>query len=441
MSFVEIKELESLSTKQKREIICRSSISIEDVTKKIVRPLYQEVCKAPLDTLKKYGKKWDGCIPSKILLDRVDLKLAFDKIEKQNPEILEAFKKAYDNIYNFHIQQKPQNFQTTIKDNILGFKFQPFDTVCLYVPGGKALYPSTVLMGIIPAVIAGVKNINIITPPNSSIGQVSETVQAMAYLAGASSLLQSGGAQSILAAAIGIEEINFPAADFIYGPGNRFVAAAKSFVFANNLCGIDSFAGPSEVVIIADESANPKYLAHDLLAQAEHDEDAIAILLCTDKKIAQECSLEINKAIDKRDSVRKKIAQKSIQNNGKIFIVKNLEDAVAFSNEFAPEHLEIQTLKNQELLAKITAAGSIFLGEYSPVAVGDYYSGTNHILPTAGAARFASGVSVHSFYRRITWQECSRKGLEQSQTPITIMSKEEGLFDEHGYSVLTRFEE
>ena len=441
MSLIDIKKLSILSPQERRDTLRRSSISLEDITRKVIRPLYKSIQKGSLNTIKKYGKKWDGFIPDKIHLKQEDLEIAYNSVLQKNPEILDAFKKAKDNIFEFHNRQKPQDFDTIIHNNQLGFKFQPFDSVALYVPGGKALYPSTVLMGIIPAKLAGVKNIHIVTPPNASIGRVSDVVQAVAYLAGATSLIQSGGAQAILAMAYGIDEFNISPVDFIYGPGNRFVAAAKSFAFANNLCGIDSFAGPSEVVIIADASAHPRYLAHDLLAQAEHDEDAISILLCTDKKIAELCLVEITKAIEKRDSLRKKIAEKSIRNNGRIFLVDNIDEAIHFSNEFAPEHLEIQTSSNKDVLSKITAAGSIFIGDYSPVAVGDYYSGTNHILPTGRAARFASGVSVHSFYRRITWQECSRQGLDLSRDPITIMSKTEGLFDEHGYSVLTRFEE
>ena len=192
------------------------------------------------------------------------------------------------------------------------------------------------------------------------------------------------------------------------------------------------------MVIIADESANSVYLAHDLLAQAEHDEDASSILLCTDKETAAQTIEEIQKTIQTRNSDRKHITQEAIQKNGYIFLVDKIEEAINFSNEFAPEHLEIQTKDNKYVLSKIRAAGSIFLGSYSPVAVGDYYSGTNHILPTGRVARFSSGISTHSFFRRITYQQCSKEGLKKSEKPVSIMSKAEGLFDEHGYSVLVR---
>ena len=436
-----LRSLAQLSPKEKQDIIYRSSLNVEVLIRDVIIPLYEEIKESPVNGLKKYSQKWDQCVPDPLMLTREDLKESYENAKKKTPEKIEAFEIAYQNIKFFHEKQKPQNFEVDIEDNQLGYLFQPFDSVTLYIPGGTALYPSTALMGIIPAVIAGVQDITILTPPNPDNGRVPEIVQAIAYLAGAHRLLQAGGAQAILSAAIGISEFKLHPADFIYGPGNKYVAAAKAFVSSRNLCGVDTFAGPSEVVIIADETAKPNYLAHDLLAQAEHDEDALAILLCTDEQVADAAIKEIEKAIEERDSDRKQITKKAIQRNGHVFLVDQIEEAIDFSNEFAPEHLEIQTKNNEDVLAKIRAAGSIFLGDYSPVAVGDYYSGTNHILPTGRAARFSSGISVHSFFRRITYQKCSQKGLKKSEKPISIMSKTEGLFDEHGYSVLIRGEE
>jgi histidinol dehydrogenase len=319
-------------------------------------------------------------------------------------------------------------------------KFVPYDRVALYVPGGKARYPSSVLMGIIAAKIAGVEDISIISPPDPTTQSVPDIVQAMAHLTGASRIIQAGGAQSILAMAYGIPSLNVQPVDYIYGPGNIYVATAKNFVFSENLCGIDSFAGPSEVVIIADESANAKYLAHDFLAQAEHDENACAILLTDSMSIANQTINEIKIALSKRVD-RRHITEESVRRNGKIIITEDINDAISFSNEYAPEHLEIQTKNDDSVLNQIKAAGSIFVGPYAPVAIGDYFSGTNHILPTGRGCRFSSGVSVHSFYRRITYQHVTKEGLFESRGPITLMSKEEGLFDEHGISVLVRFDE
>ena len=312
-------------------------------------------------------------------------------------------------------------------------------SVALYVPGGKALYPSTVLMGCIPAKLAGVKNITVISPPDKDEKQVPLVVQAVAYLAGAHHLLQAGGIQAIFTMALGIAKQNIKPVDFIYGPGNIYVSAAKQFLAHHNICGIDGFAGPSEVLIIADETANPHFVAHDLLAQAEHDEDAVAILLCTDKSLAEKTKEEINRIVTNNKSERSKIQKNAIIKNGKIFLVNNTQEAIDFSNRFAPEHLEIQTKSPKKLLSRITSAGSIFLGNFSPVAIGDYYSGTNHILPTATTARFSSGLHVATFLKRITYQQCSKSGLHRSVEPISIMSKAEGLFNEHGYSVLARF--
>ncbi len=440
MPILETIELKSLSSKEKLHIIRRSSIKLESILDNVIHPLYKEVCESPLNAIKKYNQKWDGFVADPILLTREDLEKDHAELKKEQPEVLDAFEKAYQNIHEFHSRQKPHGFETNIKGITLGFKFQPFDSVALYVPGGKALYPSTVLMGSIPASIAGVKNITVITPPDPKNKIVSKVVRAISYMGGVDYLLQSGGAQSILAMLTGIEELNLDQVDFVYGPGNKYVAAAKLFASSRNLCGIDSFAGPSEVIIIADEKANPRYLAHDLLAQAEHDEDAVSILLCTSEEIAVKTAEELENAIQNRDSDRKEVTMKAIQKNGHIFLVDSLEEAVSFSNDFAPEHLEIQVQNDEEILSKINCAGSIFLGEYSPVALGDYYSGTNHILPTNRAARFSSGVSVHSFYRRITYQKCSKEGLQNAKEFISIMSQVEGLFDEHGYSVLTRFE-
>ena len=438
MPLIKFRRLKELEQHERQEIIFRSSLSMDDVVRDVIVPLYEDIKSSPLESLKKYSEKWDGFIPEPLLLEKEVLKKSYESLKKNEPETIEAFQKAYQNIKAFHEKQKPRGFETQLEDNTLGYLFKPFNSAALYVPGGKALYPSTVLMGIVPAKIAGVSEITILSPPHPQDQSVPQVVRAMAYLAGADRLLQAGGGQAILSMAVGLSELGIQPVDFIYGPGNKYVSAGKSFVSSQGLCGIDTFAGPSEVVIISDGSANPEYLAHDLLSQAEHDEDATAILICTDQNVVEKTIHEIDAAIENRDSDRKEITRASIQKNGHAFLVDDLDEAVRFSNEFAPEHLEIQTKNDDEVLSKIEAAGSVFLGEFSPVAMGDYYSGTNHILPTNRAARFSSGISTHSFFRRITYQKCSKKGIQKAMKPISTMSRVEGLFDEHGYSVLVR---
>jgi histidinol dehydrogenase len=439
MAQLQIQRLNDLTAKEIKKIQSREAIDVSEIHAELIAPMAEYFIKDSKEAFLEYAKKFDF-IPDSIVLNSAELSDTFEKYNRENPKVVESFSHAHKNIKTFHEKQKPNDLECNIAGNTLGLKFQPFDKVALYVPGGKALYPSTVLMGVTPAVIAGVKDITILSPPDPDTGRVNPVIEAMAHLAGATRVLQAGGAQSIMAATFGIPNLEVPKADFIYGPGNKYVAAAKSFIFGKNLAGIDSFAGPSEVCIIADELANPHYLAHDLLAQAEHDEDASAILLCNSREVCEKTLIELEQAISVRGS-RSQITKTAIEKNGKILLVNDIDEAISFSNEYAPEHLEIQTANCKNDLQKITAAGSIFLGSFSPVAVGDYFSGTNHILPTGGACRFASGVSVNSFFRRITYQHCTEKGLLNSALPISTMSKIEGLFDEHGYSVLARFPE
>lgn len=439
MSLLKPLPLSEISEGEKNDIIYRKSIDLHGIMNDVIVPLAGDLKNETREKILNYSLKWDKCRPDPLVAGPEEMKKSYDKILQEKPGVLESFELAAKNIREFHQKQKPQDLNCQVSHNQLGMKFVPFNRVALYVPGGKALYPSTVLMGIIPAKIAGVKDITIMSPPNPQTGMVSDIVKAAAHMAGADRLVQAGGAQAVIGMAYGIPEEKIKAVDYIYGPGNKFVAAAKNYVFSNNLCGIDSFAGPSEVLIIADESANAYYLAHDLLAQAEHDEDASAILLCSSKDLAGEVCRCIEATLNERKS-REHITRNAIEKNGKILVVKDLNEAIEFSNEYAPEHLEIQTKDNEKVLEQITSAGSVFLGDYAPVAIGDYFSGTNHILPTGRAGRFSSGVSVHSFYKRITWQIVSREGLKAACEPVSKMSTEEGLFDEHGYSVLARFE-
>ncbi|MBV6492713.1 MAG: Histidinol dehydrogenase [Turneriella sp.] len=441
--FIRTERFSDLTADEKKELFTHRVLDIAEVKHTVIEPLAAEFRKNSLRAFEDAVKKYDKFLPSTFILKEDDLKVAYERTLAHDSNTIEAFRKAAANITEFHEKQIQNGFETQIAGNTLGMRFIPFGSVALYVPGGKALYPSTALMGIIPARLAGVKNILLITPPNPETKRVADIVLACAYIAGATHVLQAGGAQAIFAAAFGIPELGILPVDFIYGPGNIFVASAKAYVAGENLCGIDSFAGPSEVVIIADETANPRFVAHDLMAQAEHDENAQAILITTSPRLAATVEDEIIDALKKRDEdeKRKAITLAAMERNGRILLVDTLNEAIEISNKYAPEHLEIQTAQNEILLAAVKAAGSVFVGDYAPVAAGDYYSGTNHILPTAGAARFSSGVSVFSFYRRITYQKLTHAGLFAGKDAISLMSKAEGLFAEHGYSVLTRFEE
>lgn len=435
-----------LTPDQKQELFSRQGLDLAAIHNDLIVPLAAAFRANSYQALENAIRRFEAIpprpLPDPLVLGADDLAAAFARVREKEGETIAAFTKAAENIRAFHEAQKLGGFSTEIAGNLLGVNFVPFDRVALYVPGGKALYPSTVLMGVIPARIAGVSDITLLTPPVPESGRVSDIVLAVAHLAGATRVLQAGGAQAIFAAAYGVPELGLEPVDFLYGPGNIYVSAAKIYAAGQNLCGIDSFAGPSEVVIIADDSANARFVAHDLMAQAEHDENAQAILITTSHALAEATEKEILASLARRDDEekRKQITLAAIRRNGRILLVEDLAEAIAIANRYAPEHLELQTRDNESLLQRVRAAGSVFVGDYSPVAAGDYYSGTNHILPTAGTARFASGVSVYTFYRRITWQKLTRDGLARGKDAIATMSRAEGLFAEHGYSVLTRFE-
>ena len=431
-----------LTPTQMQQLFARSGLDLSQVREQVIEPMAQQFRDDARTALEKAIARFEGALPEMLVIGQQELEAAYHRVRQSQNEVISAFELAAANIWQFHEAQKQVGFSSEIAGNTLGVNFVPFDRVALYVPGGKALYPSTVLMGVLPARIAGVEDITLLTPPVPETRRVSDVVLAMAHVAGATRVLQAGGAQAIFAAAYGIEAVGLNSVDFIYGPGNIYVSAAKIHVAGENLCGIDSFAGPSEVVIIADDSANARYVAHDLMAQAEHDENAQAILLTTSSELAEATEKEITASLDRRreDEKRRQITLESIRRNGRVILVSSLDEAMAISNHYAPEHLEIQTRENERLLSQVRAAGSVFVGDYAPVAAGDYYSGTNHILPTAGGARFTSGVSVYTFYRRITWQKLTAEGLKRGKDAIAVMSEAEGLFAEHGYSVLTRFE-
>lgn len=394
----------------------------------LVKPIVEDVKNRGDSALREYTQKFDEVIPPKSFV------LEISKLNpKIDPKLKTALVKAAKNIRNFHKIQIPENKEIIIHGNKLGILHTPIESVSVYAPGGKALYPSTILMGVIPAKLAGVKNIQIVTPPRK--GTLPDGLIAAAKIAGADRIVMAGGAQGIAAVSYGTESI--PSSEFVVGPGNKFVTAAKVYLSGQGVIGIDSPAGPSEVLIIADDSADPMWVAADLLSQAEHGEDSVAILCTNSLSLAQKVKEEVEKALIERPK-RGEMKRKSIKDHGKIFVFSNLEECFVFSNLFAPEHLEIQTKNFKKDLKKVKHAGSVFLGNYSPVAMGDYISGTNHILPTAGAARIYSSLGVSTFLKRVTWQEVSKKSIQNLYPHVKVLSEFEGLDEEHGHSVRIR---
>ncbi len=398
-------------------------------TEKII-PILRAVENEGDTAIKRYTKQFDGIELDSLSIDPHSFQT------KIPDDLARSFLVAKKNIEDFHKAQIRKDWSTKIDGNTLGVKYTPVPSVSVYAPGGTALYPSSVLMGVIPAIIAGVKDIQLITPPQKN--GLPEILVWLSQILGIRRIVMVGGAQGIASVAYGTETI--PKSEFVVGPGNVYVAAAKSYLAGMGLIGIDSPAGPSEVCIIADDSANPKWIACDMLSQAEHGEDSSAILLTTSKSLANSVSIEIEKAFIERPK-RLEMKKKAIYENSGILIFPSLHDCVQFSNLLAPEHLEIQTSNPYDQFDGIEHAGSVFLGPYSPVAMGDYISGTNHILPTARGSRIYSSLGVDSFLKRVTFQEITKESLHRLYPHVKLMSELEGLDEEHGTSVRVRYEE
>ncbi|MCR5726393.1 MAG: histidinol dehydrogenase [Lachnospiraceae bacterium] len=378
-----------------------------------------------------YTKQFDKCdINEKnVEVTEEEFKEAYETIDA---ELLETIRKSAANIRSFHEKQKQRSWFTTEDGIFLGQKITAVEKVGVYVPGGRAALASSVLMNIIPAKVAGVDSINMCTPPSAS-GTVNNAILVAAREAGADRVFKAGGAQAIAAMAFGTESV--PKVDKIVGPGNIYVALAKKRVYGN--VGIDSIAGPSEILVLADETANPRYVAADLLSQAEHDELASAILITTSQELAEKVSDEVKAFTEKLS--RKAIIEKSLENYGYILVADNMEEACDAVNEIASEHLEILTDKPFETLSKIRNAGAIFLGQYSSEPLGDYFAGPNHILPTNGTARFFSPLSVDDFIKKSSVICYSREALEPVHKDIERFALAEGL-TAHANSVAVRFE-
>ena len=380
-----------------------------------------------------YTARFDGATINKdnILVTEEEIKEAYDAVD---PKLLEVIRKSLVNIRTYHEKQRQNSwFDSQDKGIILGQKVTALARVGVYVPGGKAVYPSSVLMNIVPAKVAGVDEIIMTTPPGKD-GKVNPSTLVAAREAGADRIYKVGGAQAIAALAFGTESI--PKVDKIVGPGNIYVALAKKAVFG--YVSIDSIAGPSEILVLADETANPRYVAADLLSQAEHDEMASAILITTSRELAERVSEEAAKFTAQLS--RKEIIQKSLDNYGYILIADNMEEAIAAVNEIASEHMEIVTKNPFEVMTKVRNAGAIFIGEYSSEPLGDYFAGPNHVLPTNGTAKFFSALSVDDFIKKSSIISYSREALERIYKDIAQFAECEQL-TAHANSVKVRFED
>ena len=414
------------------EILNRGKVDIKSVTsivQNIIDEIIEDGDKALIKHIEKFDK-WSPTDANKLFIDQIDMKNAYDNIDE---DLKEALHLAYDRIKAYHEKQLPKSW-LDFEDNgtILGQIVTAVDRAGLYIPGGKAAYPSSLLMNAIPAIVAGVKEIVVCTPtPNN---EPNELLLAACYLCGIKEVIKVGGASAIAAMAYGTQSIK--KVDVITGPGNIFVATAKKLVFGE--VNIDMIAGPSEIGIIADESANPKYLAIDLLSQAEHDEMASSIMITTSQEIANKTSIEIENYL--KDLSRNEIAKKSIDERGAIIVTSCMGYALHLMNQIAPEHLEVMTKNPFELLPKIKHAGAIFLGQNTPEPIGDYIAGPNHTLPTGGTAKFYSPLNVENFMKKSSIISFSQNSIDTIGEKCAILADTEGL-SAHAKSVRVRIQD
>lgn len=415
-----IKELNSRSSQDYKKIMDEVKIIVDDV-------------KINGDkALRKYAEKFDGIKTKDFLVTEEEINRAMENLDKK---MLQTIKNAYENVYDFHKRQirKTSTYKPHNKDIILGQIIKPIKKAGIYVPGGKAAYPSTVIMNAVPAKIAGVEELIMITPVKED-GRVLDSILAAASICGVDKIYKFGGPHGISALAYGTESV--PKVYKITGPGNIYVSAAKKIV--SDIVGIDMIAGPSEILIVADKNANPKYIAADLISQAEHDEMAASILVTDSYKLAEKVSENLENLISKME--RKEIISKSINNYGGIILTDSLNESLEIANEIAPEHLELLTTNPFEDYKKIENAGAVFLGEYSPEPVGDYYAGPNHTLPTSGTSKYSSALSVDDFIKKTSLIYYSKESLEKSKDDIIRFAENEGLYG-HAESIKIRFEE
>jgi len=396
-----------------------------------VKKILEDVKNKGDEALREYTLKFDGFNPNPLKVSKKEIEKAWTTTTKP---LQEALKNAKRRIEKFHEKEIPKSFSIKgIFGEDVQRKWLPVQRAGLYIPGGRASYPSTVLMNAIPAKVAGVKEIIMVSPANAE-GEINKTVLAAAHICGIENIFKIGGAQAIAALAFGTKQIN--KVDVISGPGNIFVTTAKKLIFGST--GIDSLAGPSEILIIADEHANSSQLAVDLLAQAEHDPFASAILLTTSDSVAKNVKNRVYQKLENHP--RKEICMRSIKDWGLIGVCGNVETCIKLSNQFAPEHLEIMTINPKKLVDKIENAGAIFLGQWTPEAVGDYIAGPNHTLPTSGNARFSGALGVETFMKNSSIIEFTQQSLQSNSEDIINLATSEGLFS-HADSIKVRFED
>lgn len=382
------------------------------------------------EAVREYTVRFDGSVPKKIEFDKDEIHAFLDQVD---PAFKDAVVKAHQNIYDFHQRQAQQSWMTTKESGvIMGQRIRGLKRVGIYVPGGTAAYPSSVLMNAVPAKIAGVQEIIMVTPPGKD-GNPNPNIMAAAAVAGVDKVFLVGGAQAVAALAYGTQRI--PKVDKIVGPGNIFVATAKKLLYG--VVDIDMVAGPSEILIVADSTADASFLAADLMSQAEHDMRASAILLTTSESLAKNTLREIDRQI--KTLVRQEIIQKSFDDYGEIIVCDNLRQALDFANELAPEHLELCVAEPLKYIGMVDNAGSVFLGNWSPEPLGDYYAGPNHVLPTSGTARFFSPLSVDSFVKKSSFIYYTPEELKKAKDDIMLLAETEGL-TAHANSIKVRFE-
>lgn len=410
------------------EILCRD-IREEKNVDAVVDEIIKNVRERGDAALREYAEKFDGATLESLEVTQKEIESAYTAMDQA---YLDTLHLAKENIERFHRHQLHENFMLTgAKGTVMGQRYTPIEKAGLYVPGGTASYPSTVLMDAIPAKIAGVKELVMVTPPAKD-GSIPASILAAAKVAGVDRIFKTGGAQAVAALAYGTESV--PAVDKIVGPGNIFVATAKRKVFGK--VAIDMIAGPSEILILADGGCDAQCVAADLLSQAEHDRLATAVLVTTSSRLAAEVAAELERQIPLLP--RADIARESIDTNGKIIIADTLDDAVAVSNRIAPEHLEVCTEDPFALLDSIQNAGSVFLGRNVPEALGDYLAGPNHTLPTSGTARFSSPLSVDDFMKKSSYLYYSKEALSDVYQSVALFARKEGL-EAHARSVESRF--
>ncbi len=412
----------------KKEDILTRDINTKSGVEDIVSDIIDNVRTNGDKALREYSLKFDRAVVENLEVTKEEIEEAYASEDK---DFISTLEKARDNIHHFHSHQVRNNFIINDKDGvILGQKITPIEKVGLYVPGGTARYPSSVLMNAVPAKIAGVKEIVMVTPPDES-GKIPAPILAAAKVAGVDRIFKTGGAQAVAALAYGTETVT--KVDKVVGPGNVFVATAKRMLYG--IVDIDMIAGPSEILVLADGTCNPEFVAADLLSQAEHDKLASAVLITDSEELAYKVSEELEKQIS--ELPRCEIARTSIDTNGKIIIADNMKQAVEISNEIAPEHLEVCVENPFELLNLITNAGSIFLGKNVPESLGDYFAGPNHTLPTSGTARFSSPLSVDDFIKKSSFIYFSEEALNEVGEDVVRFAEKEGL-QAHGRAVSKR---